>query len=121
MRAARLRYCQSSHPRAPAAGWAGRRSAHGLVAVVLALSLAACAQATSNLPPIPQSSTPQPGAITQLPPYRVQIGDVLDVKLFLNPELNDEVTVRPDGMISTAVAEDVPAYNRTPDGDHREL
>lgn len=112
MRASRLRYCDSSHPRAPA-GWAGRFRSW-LAAAALTLPLAACATATSNLPPIPQSPNPQPGAIAQLPPYRVQIGDVLDVKLFLNPELNDEVTVRPDGMISTSVAHDIPAYNRTP-------
>jgi polysaccharide biosynthesis/export protein len=38
---------------------------------------------------------------------------VLDIKLFLNPELNEEISVRPDGMISTTLAEDVPAYNHT--------
>jgi polysaccharide biosynthesis/export protein len=113
MRAARPCSRDSSHSWASAAAWVGRFK-HMLAAAALALPLAACAQATSNLPPIPASPMPQPGAIAQLPPYRVQIGDVLDVKLFLNPELNDEVTVRPDGMISTAVAHDIPAYNRTP-------
>jgi polysaccharide export outer membrane protein len=34
--------------------------------------------------------------------------------LYLNPELNEEAVVRPDGMISTALAEDIPAYNHTP-------
>jgi len=43
-----------------------------------------------------------------------QVGDLLDVRLFLNPELNEEVAVRPDGMISTTLAEDIPAANRTP-------
>ena len=38
----------------------------------------------------------------------------MDIKLMLNPELNDQVTVRPDGMISTAVAQDVMAYGHTP-------
>src|SRR5882757_183605 len=113
MRAARSCSRYSSHSWAPAAAWVGRFK-HMLAAAALALPLAACATATSNLPPIPQSPNPQPGAIAQLPPYRVQIGDVLDIKLFQNPELNDEVTVRPDGMISTAVAEDVAAYNRSP-------
>ena len=75
MRASRLRYCDSSRPRAPA-GWAGRFKTW--LVVVLMLPLAACATATSNLPPIPQSPSPQPGAIAQLPPYRVQIGDVLE-------------------------------------------
>lgn len=48
-----------------------------------------------------------------LPTYRIQIGDVLDVRLLLNPELNEEVRVRPDGRISTAVVPDEVAYGRT--------
>lgn len=39
-----------------------------------------------------------------MPAYRLQVGDVLDIRLLLNPELNEEVTVRPDGYISTTVA-----------------
>jgi polysaccharide export outer membrane protein len=44
----------------------------------------------------------------------VQIGDVLGVRMQTNPELNEDVTVRPDGMISTTVAQDVMAANATP-------
>jgi len=79
-----------------------------------AITLGGCAQTESNLPPMPQISTPQPGGPATLPAYKVQVGDLLDVKLFLNPELNEEVVVRPDGMISTTLAEDVQAYNRSP-------
>ena len=38
---------------------------------------------------------------------------MLAVRLMLNPELNEEVTVRPDGHISTTVARDELAYGRT--------
>ena len=76
--------------------------------------LAGCAQTESNLPLAPTVSTPMSGSAATLPPYRVQVGDLLDVKLFLNPELNEEVVVRPDGMISTTLAEEIPAYNHTP-------
>jgi len=76
--------------------------------------LAGCAQTESNIPPIPEVPVPISSGLATLPPYRVQVGDLLDVKLFLNPELNEEVVVRPDGMISTTLAEEVPAYNRTP-------
>lgn len=48
-----------------------------------------------------------------LPTYRIQIGDVLEVRLLLNPELNEEVRVRPDGRISTAVVADEVASGRT--------
>jgi polysaccharide export outer membrane protein len=83
----------------------------GLAAVLLG----ACASTvTANLPLAPPVPEQQPGANVRLAPYRVQVGDVLDVKLFLNPELNEEVTVRPDGMISTALAQDVPAFGHTP-------
>lgn len=50
----------------------------------------------------------------ELPPYRIQVGDVLEVRLLLNPELNEEVTVRPDGHISTTVVPDAVALGRTP-------
>ena len=83
-------------------------------AAIAATFLYGCAQTVDNMPPLPQVSSPQPGAITALPPYRVQVGDVLSVKLPLNPELNEEVVVRPDGLVSTAITEDVPAYNHTP-------
>jgi polysaccharide export outer membrane protein len=81
---------------------------------LIGVSLSACSSTQSNLPPLPVTAEPNSGMVASLPPYKVQVGDVLDVKLFLNPELNDEVTVRPDGMISTAIAQDVPAYNHTP-------
>ena len=76
-----------------------------------AVGLAACTD-TGNLPPAP----PEPVALgpsAPLPPYRIQVGDVLDVRLLLNPELNEEVTVRPDGHISTTVAGDEVAAGRT--------
>ena len=38
---------------------------------------------------------------------------MLGVRLLLNPELNEEVTVRPDGHISTTVAKDELASGRT--------
>src|ERR1700712_4849955 len=66
-----------------------------------------------NMPPAPME--PEPQTFTaNMPPYRIQVGDVLDVRLLLNPELNEEVTVRPDGHISTTAAEDALAYGRTP-------
>jgi len=81
---------------------------------LLGVTLSACSSTKSDLPPLPVTPEPDSGVVAQLPSYKVQVGDVLDIKLFLNPELNDEVTVRPDGKFSTAIAEDVPAYNHTP-------
>ena len=82
--------------------------------IVLAgsVALAACSP-VPKLPPAPM----EPMVSTysaNLPPYRIQVGDVLDVRLLLNPELNEEVTVRPDGHISTTAVPDALAYGRTP-------
>jgi polysaccharide export outer membrane protein len=66
-----------------------------------------------TLPPAP----PEPIAMSytaNLPPYRIQVGDVLEIRLLLNPELNEEVTVRPDGHISTTITADADAYGLTP-------
>jgi protein involved in polysaccharide export with SLBB domain len=104
-------------PAAPAdvpAPASAARVARLLAALAAAAALGSCATASGDLPPIPMIPVPQAGTLSGLPPYKVQVGDVLDVKLYLNPELNDQVTVRPDGKFSTSIAQDVPAYNHTP-------
>jgi len=81
-------------------------------ALVSAVALAACS-VVPKLPPAPPSPT-ESGYVANLPAYHIQVGDVLEVRLMLNPELNEEVTVRPDGHISTTVVPDAVAYGRTP-------
>ena len=88
----------------------------GVVVLSVAIGMAACTN-TSNLPPAPLEPAVL-GPSAPLPPYRIQVGDVLDVRLILNPELNEEVTVRPDGHISTTVVRNVDAAGLTvPDLD----
>jgi hypothetical protein len=67
------------------------------LAVVAAVALAACSHVPS-LAPAPLEPEPEPAIdpATTLPPYHLQVGDVLAVRLLLNLELNKEVTVRPD-------------------------
>jgi len=103
------------------AGW--RRSLWAALVVLSgAVALSSCGgTAKTDLPALPRVSNPQPGMIPQLPAYKVQVGDVLDVRLLLNPELDEEEVVRPDGKISTTVAEDVPAYGKTPSEISAEL
>lgn len=84
----------------------------GLASLSAVLAMAACSTVKQNLPPAP--ITPVEHVSTAaLPPYRVQVGDVLDIRLLLNPELNEEVTVRPDGHISTTVVPDQVAAGLT--------
>lgn len=84
-----------------------------LTFIAMALLLGGCSNNYSKMRPLPTDVRPFSPAATGLEPYRIQVGDVLDIKLRLNPELDESVTVRPDGMISTAMAQDIPAYDRT--------
>jgi len=76
-------------------------------ALLIVAQVAACGD-----PPAPPAAPVQPPAPA---PYRVQIGDQLAIKLFLTPELDEDVTVRPDGRITTQIAEAVPAAGLTPE------
>ena len=46
--------------------------------------------------------------------YRIQTGDQLDIKFFYNPELNELVTVRPDGRISLQLVHELLVAGLTP-------
>jgi polysaccharide biosynthesis/export protein len=83
----------------------------GGMVIAGAVALAACST-VPKLPPAPLEPAPV-SYVANLPPYHIQVGDVLEVRLLLNPELNEEVTVRPDGHISTTVVPDAVAYGRT--------
>jgi protein involved in polysaccharide export with SLBB domain len=84
-----------------------------LIPILVVLSvLFSCGPALKNPAPV------QPGAgQTHLDPdreYRIQVGDQLDVKFFYNPELNEQITVRPDGRISLQLVHEVAAAGSTP-------
>jgi len=80
----------------------------------LCLMVAACGSTVKNLPP----SNPAPTGVSfgSLPgeEYRIQPGDLLDIKFFYSPELNEQIPVRPDGRISLQLAHEVVAGGRTP-------
>jgi len=85
---------------------AGRVVACRLPALLM-LMIGACAP----LPEIPQ--TPPPATPVQGERYLLQPGDQLDVTFRHNPELNEQVTVQPDGRFSVQLAHDVQATGRT--------
>jgi len=72
--------------------------------------LCACSPAA---PPPPPVSAAGAGSAGGAEPYRIQVGDVLGVRLLLNPDLNEDVVVRPDGHMSTTVVKDERATGRT--------
>ena len=66
-----------------------------------------------------QSPTPHNPRVVEEPSdtiqeYEIHAGDSLDIKFFYNPELNETVTVRPDGRISLLFAHEVMAAGLTP-------
>jgi len=62
-------------------------------------------------------STPRPTPLA----YRIQLGDSLAIRFYRNPELNNDVIVRPDGMISLPLINDVPAAGSSPQDLGHEL
>jgi protein involved in polysaccharide export with SLBB domain len=70
--------------------------------------LVGCASVVRHPAPLPQTTKAMPRE------YRIEPGDQMDIKLFYNPELNESVTVRPDGRISLQLANEIPAAGLTP-------
>src|SRR5687767_10802155 len=72
-------------------------------AALMAVAAAAAAgQAPTQGPPL------APEAV-----YLMQPGDVLDIKFFYHPDLNETLPIRPDGRFSAALVNDVQAAGRT--------
>jgi protein involved in polysaccharide export with SLBB domain len=78
----------------------------------LLLLLIACTPVVKNPTPLSQHSI-QTSPYTEQE-YRIQVGDQLDIKFFYNPELNEQVTVRPDGRISLQLVREIIASDLTP-------
>jgi len=90
------------------------RLGRALGAAALAVLLAACAHhapssggaaAIALQPPAP----PEPG-----PTYRIQFGDELHVRFLYQPDMSEQVPVRPDGRISLVAAGELDAVGITP-------
>jgi polysaccharide export outer membrane protein len=87
--------------------------------MALALTFVGCAAA----PPVRDGAALEGGALyptlaensrPPLAPYVIAVGDEISIKFYTNPELNEDVVVRPDGMISLQLIDDVPAAGRSP-------
>ncbi|MCM2681469.1 XrtA/PEP-CTERM system exopolysaccharide export protein [Echinimonas agarilytica] len=92
-----------------------------IIAGFIALTgLVGCA--TSDKPSLPQAST-HASLTTNIENYRYLIGpgDSLNIFVWRNPEISGGFQVRPDGMISTSLVEDIPVSGRTPTQLAREL
>jgi protein involved in polysaccharide export with SLBB domain len=91
---------------------------HRVVAGLLMLAIAACGQPFRDHTRGPIKGTLQAETLAKgrptPPPYRIQRGDSLAIRFYRNPELNIDLVVRPDGMISLPLINDVAAADSTP-------
>jgi len=87
----------------------------GLVTVGLSLLVAGCGGGTQVVSEVP---APEPAVQTE---YRIGPGDNLQVFVWNHPELTVTVPVRPDGLISTPLVENLKAEGKTPSQLSRDL
>jgi len=80
------------------------------VALLLAQVISACS--TNNLP----TATIHPSNTADINSYKYLIGagDVLNIFVWRNPEVSGSFVVRPDGMITTSLVEDINVAGKTP-------
>ncbi|MGH9416658.1 MAG: polysaccharide biosynthesis/export family protein [Terriglobales bacterium] len=50
---------------------------------------------------------------TTLEPYRLSVGDTIEVRFYFNPELNDKMQIRPDGGVSLQLVGQVDLAGKT--------
>jgi protein involved in polysaccharide export with SLBB domain len=77
-----------------------------LTLVFLLATLAACASVTKTLPPAPQIGLGPPEA---QPAYRLQPGDVIELHILSNPEMNEQAIVAPDDRVTFQFAPGIAA------------
>ncbi|MBL4829995.1 MAG: polysaccharide export protein [Aliivibrio sp.] len=83
------------------------------VLAALLLTLTACS--TNKLPQLP-SATAHPSLTSDISNYNYLIGpgDSLEIFVWRNPEISGSYQVRPDGMVSTSLVEDIDVSGQTP-------
>ena len=74
------------------------------------LMMTGCATRSSDLPELPQAS----GDAQFSTRYRIAPGDSVQIFVWRNPEVSTTVPVRPDGLLSAPLLEEVPAAGKTP-------
>lgn len=88
-----------------------------LILLVCVLAMIGCS--TNRLP----TATVKPSAIASVDDYQYLIGpgDSVNIFVWRNPEVSGSFMVRPDGMITTSLVEDIPVSGKTPTQLAREI
>jgi protein involved in polysaccharide export with SLBB domain len=82
--------------------------------IVLGAGVAGCAHRPPASPAAPLVALQPPAPPVPGPTYRIQLGDTLHVRFVYQPDMTEEVPVRPDGRISLAAAGEIMAVGLTP-------
>jgi len=83
--------------------------------MLIVSSLIGCASKNSrSRPDFHPSEAVKDSARERNNEYILQFGDVIDIKFYYNPELNERVTIRPDGKISLQLVDEVEAVGLIP-------
>ena len=86
-----------------------------LLFVLIVSGLICCAHTNSpNRPAFHPSEAARESAREKNSEYIFQLGDVIEIKFFYTPELNERVTIRPDGRISLQLIDEVEVVGLTP-------
>ncbi len=94
---------------------------YSLFILCVCFGLSACS--SQNSAPLASSATLTPSLTTQADEYQYLIGpgDNLNIFVWRNPEISGSFVVRPDGMITTSLVEDIPVSGKTPTQLAREI
>lgn len=87
-----------------------KRKLPTLFFTLLVLMLGACAGSS----PSSTAAPVEPGPTASQAEYIIGPGDALQIHVWENPELSVSIPVRPDGMITIPLAEDVQAVGKSP-------
>src|SRR5690348_15661908 len=90
-----------------------KRGLYGLLLIVIGLGGAGCwhraAQNPAALAAVLSPTVPEPG-----PAYRIQVGDQLHVRFLYQPDMTEDLPVRPDGRITLASTGEIVAVGLMP-------
>ncbi|WP_286264189.1 XrtA/PEP-CTERM system exopolysaccharide export protein [Thalassotalea atypica] len=83
--------------------------------IAVALFAGCVLSACSSAPTLP-AATLHPSNTTDINTYKYLIGagDSVNIFVWRNPEVSGSFVVRPDGMITTSLVEDIPVSGKTP-------
>jgi polysaccharide export outer membrane protein len=86
---------------------------HGLMLLLFSL-LGFSVNAPKSFLLFSMAKNPKNSAASAGEDYVLEVGDVIEVKLYYSPELNERVTIRPDGKVSFQLVNEIKAAGLTP-------